>query len=152
MVCSQPRSRWLLAVACMALFCALDVRSASASIMLPNEVPVDLEALLSDTATSAQPTDDSSHPSGRRSPVEQTQDQRLTAKSALVDSPTGSSSSTSGSTTGSSSGHGNGGQSPFHTLSAATAPDLLLVGWNQGEARFSLPEPPGNELLRPPQC
>ena len=57
---------------------------------------------------------------------------------------TSSSTSSSGSSAGSSS-------SASVISHAVSAPDLDLIGWIGGEARFSLPNPPGTDLLRPPQ-
>ncbi|QEG36016.1 hypothetical protein Pr1d_33250 [Bythopirellula goksoeyrii] len=39
----------------------------------------------------------------------------------------------------------------INSLTVSSLADLSLTGWVCGEQRFSLPNPPGNDFLRPPQ-
>jgi len=135
-----------------ALFAAsvLFAANAQGSIIVPVSSAVDVEAFLDDLAygatcgagTAGATADGSSLP---EQPFELDLAQRL----AATLSPTGgTTSSTSNSSTGGTSGSGN---TSIHSVSSVTLVDLDLVGWVQGEARFALPMPPGNDLLRPPQ-
>lgn len=62
---------------------------------------------------------------------------------------------TSGSTSGTSSspsfGPGNTSSVALRSVDASSLADLALTGWVASEVRFSLPDSPGNDLLRPPQ-
>ena len=57
---------------------------------------------------------------------------------------------TSGAST-STSGTGGTSTSPLDSAAIVSLSDSELVVWLCSEQRFSLPMPPGNELLRPPQ-
>jgi hypothetical protein len=66
--------------------------------------------------------------------------------------PTEGSSSSSSTSSSSPSSGGNGSAGAASMLSVAGASlDLGLWGWLRGEQRFTLPSPPGTDLLRPPR-
>jgi hypothetical protein len=62
---------------------------------------------------------------------------------------------TSGSTSGTSSspsfGSGSTSSVALRSADASSLADLAFNGWVASELRFSLPDSPGNDLLRPPQ-
>ena len=61
-------------------------------------------------------------------------------------------SSSGSSSSGTSSSGGSSGANSFALASGTSLdPDAELVAWFNGEQRFTLPMPPGNDLLRPPQ-
>jgi len=140
--------RWptlLVAVASLALGAA----QADASILLPEAPAVDVAALLA-------PVDDSAGAGAGtrntdRSPSEKDapNDAERLAQHLLPTEGPSSSSSTSSSSP-SSGGHNSAGAASLHSV-AATSTDLGLHGWLHGEQRFTLPTPPGTDLLRPPQ-
>jgi len=135
-----------------ALFAAIALFTASAqgSIIVPVSSAVDVEAFLGDLASGAScgagtagaTADGSSLP---EQPFKLDLARRFAATLSLTG---GTTSSTSNSSTGGTSASGN---APIHSVSSVTLVDLDLAGWVQGEARFALPIPPGNDLLRPPQ-
>jgi hypothetical protein len=60
-----------------------------------------------------------------------------------------------GSSSNSTSSNSGGSNAPDATslclLSTASIPDLDQAGWVSADSRLALPNPPGNDLLRPPQ-
>ena len=144
---------------CMSLFamvCMLGMSTANASILLPQDAATDFDQLLSQLEAKelaeAEGGTSSSDQAATASEVHQVQpdkNQKVGGLLARAHSPIeGSMSSTSTSTF---SGPNASSSSMLYSDSAAAHPDLILLGWVQGDARFSLPEPPGNGLLRPPQ-
>ncbi len=139
--------------------------TSQASILLPEQVPFDLEQLAADadsdsafsdstgTSAGAASSSTSEDSSGHQAA---TPDIRLLLEPTEPDqagllqtstSPGGSSTGTSSSSSGSSGSS----VSPLASSAAANLSDAELVAWISSEQRFSLPTPPGNELLRPPQ-
>jgi len=133
--------------------------SVEASILLPDESPMDIEQMLADADSrrSSGASSASSSPNG--SSHESTNglfagsnhnntDRSIVAIFSLTQTSTGG--TTSGNSTSTS---GSSGTSTFPIDSVATVSlsDIEFVAWVSSERRFTLPMPPGNELLRPPQ-
>ena len=130
-------------------FFGLALSTAQASIMLPEAKAIDVEKLVADTNEGAGSTSASrAHEAPFDKPSENPAESELVRLMAAALSPVEGSTS-SNSTSG--SGNGGSGNSPIQSLSFATIPNLALLGWIAGEARFALPMPPGTDLLRPPQ-
>lgn len=133
----------LAAVACV--FCAAGARG---SIIVPEADVIDVDELLADVdgASSSKTLKTAWH---TEQPLESPSDFELGQHLAAALTPLGNSASNT--STSSTSGSGGLGNAPIHSSTTATMPDLELIGWTNGEARFALPTPPGNDLLRPPR-
>lgn len=148
---STPTRFWLLRFAAMLLAVAFAygrTTSAEASILVPEESAWDLESP-SDSGMNAPSTSSSSNgehrglpPSHAPVPGQSDDDYALFKHS----SPNGSTSSSS-----SSSGMNFGAPTSVAIFTTPLAPQDNLCGWLRGEKQFSLPEPPGLDLLRPPR-
>ena len=130
--------------------------NADASILQPQAIVSDFDQLLAqleDSEESSTAGNTASNSSADESlPAEDDQNTPHKAR-VLAGLLSPAHSPVEGSTTGSSTTSiGGSANTPIHSLSMTTCPNLALVGWIQGEARFALPMPPGNELLRPPQA
>ncbi len=135
----QPR-RWLwMVIVCTCVWIA-HVPSADASILLPAAPEFKLEDCGANDMGS-----------GADQAAEQADDADRSESHILLastDAAPGSSSS------GSSSPAGGFGSTPVSAIDALVCSvplDLQLMGWVTGSTRFSLPMPPGTDLLRPPQ-
>jgi len=137
--------------------------SIEASILLPDESPMDIERMLADTdsrrsasaSAGASGASSSSNGSSRNLTTElpagnnrDNAEQPIAAILSLTQTSTGG--TTSGNSTSTS---GSSGTSTFPIDSVATVSlsDAEFVAWVGSERRFTLPMPPGSELLRPPQ-
>ncbi|MHB8863001.1 MAG: hypothetical protein ACYC6N_11395 [Pirellulaceae bacterium] len=122
-----------------------------ASILTPDQAASDIEKLLDDVVSEsfslssalcaggqvAVPLDREAHDSQQPSEV----------LISDITFPGGTSSGTSSST----GGAGGTSSFPANCVAAVSLLDTELIAWVGGEQRFGLPQPPENELLRPPQ-
>ena len=127
-----------------------------ASILLPDQSPLDIESLLADTGSQPSAGASGASSSSRNSTPElPAQDDRNDRDQPIVAIFSPTQTSTGGTTSGTSSstsGSGGGSTFPIDSVAAVSFSDEELVTWACNEQRFSLPMPPGNDLLRPPQC
>ncbi|QEG36014.1 hypothetical protein [Bythopirellula goksoeyrii] len=125
---------------CLAVLLLFSAEAAEASIMRPEMPEFKFEEIASDLGTSA-PADPSPESPAEPSLAE------FVIHHALGSSG-GSSSSSSSSPSPTSSSNST---LAINSLTVSSLADLSLTGWVCGEQRFSLPIPPGNDLLKPPQ-
>jgi len=128
----------LAAVACV--FCATGARG---SIIVPEANVIDVDELLADV--------DGAGSSGTSNTTRHAEQPLESLGELEFGQHLAAGNSTSNTSTSSTGGLGGLVNAPIHSSTTATMPDLDLVGWTNGEARFALPTPPGNDLLRPPQ-
>ncbi len=128
--------------------------SLQASILLPDETPLDIEQLLADAdlqsgSSSSSSTSPEQCPAGV--PLNRQHDDTDQPSEVLfLQSQTSTGGTTSGTST-STSGTSGTSVFPIDSVAAVALSDVELVAWIGGERRFTLPMPPGNDLLRPPQ-
>lgn len=143
------RLHWMCLLAAIA--CIFFTTGAQASLIMPAAKTIDTSELLTSirnansagsSSSSAQTTEQA------ESPLRLWLDQHQEA-AALLGSLNSGASTTS---TGSTGPTGNPGSTPMSYCATVASPDLSLTGWASGEARLSLPLPPSNDLLRPPQA
>jgi len=131
--------------------------SLQASILMPEEVPLYIDQLIAD-AEAIEGASSSSAPVPADSRVLQpasndrddsnNPNEAIFVPSQMSTSPIPTGGSTSGTSTTSTSGVS---AFPIDSVTAASISDAELIAWVGGEQRFTLPMPPGNDLLRPPQ-
>jgi hypothetical protein len=119
--------------------------TASASIAVPNFLTFAADDLDHNAADSGCGTADDSQ-KGRQNDQDRPD---LPTRFALPSAPAsmGGASSSSALTGGFAAAVAVNGQ-----VSAVVQPAANVLGWLSGEQRLALPEPPGNDLLRPPQA
>ena len=113
---------------------------ADASIMRPEMPEFKFEESSTSQSSSSAPADPAPEAPAEKPIVD------LVALQALSGGSGSSSSSSSGSSPTSSNS-----TVALGSLTVSSLADLALSGWVSSELRFSLPTPPGNDLLRPPQ-
>ena len=143
---SSPTTRCIICAAIL-WFSAVAV-DTHASIVVPEGQPFSVDLNLdAGASTGAGSSDERSSPAAPSDEDRNRHDyDRATGQDAF--SFGGSSTGTSTSSSGNS-----GGSNTFavRSVDADLFSDPAIAGWLSGERRFSLPMPPGNELLRPPQ-
>lgn len=133
----------LLAALLWGLPCSLE-----ASIVLPDETPLDLEQLFAD----AEPRPASSRMSLPTNHQQNGNDpDQSNEVVSIIPSPSAPGGSSSGASSSSSSGSGGASSFPLAAITAANPCDAELIAWVRGERRFTLPTPPGNAVFRPPR-
>jgi hypothetical protein len=136
---------WLASCLLATVAATLLGSTAQASIVCPELATIELEDLL--------PAADVGTSSGSRSaPAEEPSEDGNEQELARLLSPSAipSSGSTSG-TSSSGSGAGGSNATALGSVAAIVLCDADVVRWVAGEQRLTLPTPPGNDLLRPPQ-
>ena len=140
------------------IVCWVPPNSLQASIILPEEVPFDLEQLIAQRDVAAASCSSSQTSPRRSAPVSGGKapwgmpprpGEALYALSLESILPTAGGSNSG--TSASSSGTSGTSTFPIDTTAATTLFVTDFVRWISGEQRISLPMPPGNDLLRPPQ-
>jgi len=121
--------------------------SASASILLLEDSFVDVELMLADSGSGASSS--APAPNTDREPSDDDSDPNAPSEllSAFQMPPEGSTSGASSPTTGS----GGTSSSAFDSAAVVSLSTPELVAWLGSEKRLTLPTPPGNDMLRPPQ-
>jgi hypothetical protein len=144
----------LLAIVCWAL-----PGSLQASIILPEEVPFNLEQLLAQRDAAKASSSAKAIPrrytvaapsSNMPTDIPSSPGELLLMLSAVSTFSTAEGGSNSG-TSASSSGSGGTTICPIDSTAALSYSTTDLVRWISGELRLAFPMPPGTDLLRPPQ-
>ena len=140
---------WLAGCLLAMVVVAVSSSAAQASLVCPEPAAIELNDLLpaaGAVASTAGSCGSSSAPATAPSENGSEREQARQFSPAAIPS--------SGSTSGtSSSGSGTSGSTgtALDSVAAVVLCDADLVRWIAGERRFTLPTPPGNDLLRPPQ-
>lgn len=137
-------------------FFGLASSSLEASILIPDESPMDIEQMLADTdSRRSSGASSSSSSTSRESTAElpagnnrDDADRPIIAIFSLAQTSTGGTSSGSSTST---SGAGGTSTFPIDSVASVSLSDAEFIAWVGSELRFTLPMPPGNDLLRPPQ-
>jgi hypothetical protein len=141
------------------IVCWVLPNSLQASIILPEEVPFDLEQLIAQRDVAAASSSSSQTSPRRSAPVFGSKapwgmpprpGELLYALSLESILPAAGGGSSSGAST-SSGGTSGTTTSPIDTTAAVPLAATDLVRWISSEQHLALPMPPGNDLLRPPQ-
>jgi len=151
MVFSRTNLRLLSACMLLAATCVFLTNNARGSIIVPDDDVAlgDFDKFLADLDKPESSSGASTGATPSEQPIERPSEREPSRRLAAALSPTGS--SPSNTSTSSTSGSSGTGSTPIYSAAATTSLDLDWIGWCNGEARYALPMPPGNDLLRPPQ-